>query len=274
MATGIHVTGPVSHYIGFPGNPTTGYFLGVSKTFPRIRINNNYMPIMMEQSGYVTPFDLSYQGKEGKILTTLNMFETTTAYLMGCAPRYGGGNLALGAGLESYRDTGALLLGDQCRFVLYLQFPFNQTANNPAAEQNAPFTRAQGAGAIGAALGVAAAAINLTAKPFTRFGTVKGLGIPASADTPKWIRFLACVLETSDMFPSSSDQEITLAIHAQKIYYKKSKSLPTTGAAGSTLDAVAAVGANAGAAATGTSSIPGGFGLFDNTPPSSIIMPT
>lgn len=214
--TGFHVTGPIAHYISFPGDNSTAYLLGTSVVTPRIRIDRAYLPVMMEQGGYALPFDLSYQGKEAKILTKLNYFETQTAYLLGCSPRYGRSKLALGRGLDSYLDNGALVLGNQGYFCLYLVFTFADTPNAPRVPVAAP-PIANNQDVNNAAIGIAGGLVS--APPVINVGKMP----QSSQNQPLCYRFPACVVEFEEITGGSGEEEFNLLIHAQRIYYSRKK---------------------------------------------------
>lgn len=186
MAARTQVTGPILHFVGFPGDESQQvfYFLGTSKVSPQIRIDRHYLPVMFEQGGYVLPMDLAYQGKEAKIVTQLNLFDQEVAYMLGCSPRYTKSRYALGRGLDSFRDIGSLTLGNKCYFSLYFMFPFAGTVNSPSSS-TLDFI------------------VNLT--------------------MAKIYRFPACVIEYDDQTGGSGEQELTLAIHAQRIFYPRSR---------------------------------------------------
>jgi hypothetical protein len=203
---GFQVTGPVGHYISpqamsaqpserFPSTSSSGtgaiaYYLGTSRVAPRIHIQRSYAPIMMEEGGYTLPFDLAYQGKIAKILTVLNRFDTRTAYMANSSPRYSSGPFALGEGLDSFMDVGALLLGNRCYFSLYLEYPFSGSINAPNVPQAF---------------------------------VVPGSKFPQAAlNIPRWTRFPACMIEYSELVGGTGEREVVLAIHAQRIYYSRS----------------------------------------------------
>ncbi len=182
----VQVTGPVLHFINFVGDPSHIWFLGTSKVTPRIRVDHAYAPVHMEQGGKMLPFDLVYQGKQAKIITQINYFDSTVAYLLGCSPRYGYSKFALGRGLVSWKDIGSLSLGNKAYFTLYLAFPFANTVNNPTVSTQTPVNNV----------------------PF---------------DMPVVYRFGACQIEYEDVIGGTGAQELSLAINVQPIYYSRSK---------------------------------------------------
>lgn len=198
--SGFHVTGPIQHFVSFPGD-TTAYYLGSAATSPLIKVDRTYLPIMMEQGGYVLPFDLAYQGKQAKVLTTINNFVPQLMYLIGCSPRYGRTSWALGEGLDSWMDVGSLMLGNQCWFSLYLRFAFAFSGND----------------------------INIGRSPLT--GTTPNIPNPNPGTLPEvargmplWYRFPACMVEYDNLTGGAGEAEQrTVGFHAQRIYYSRGK---------------------------------------------------
>lgn len=188
MAARTQVTGPILHFVGFPGDESSPqfWFLGTSRQTPKIRVDRSYLPIMFENGGYTLPMDLAYQGKQAKIITQLNLFDPQIYYGLSCSPRYTRTNLALGRGLDSFRDNGSLMLGNKGYFSLYLMFPFSGTVNSPTDAAYFP-----------------SSGVNFS--------------------MPKIYRFPACMIEYDDQVGGSDAQELTLAIHAQRIYYPRGK---------------------------------------------------
>lgn len=129
----VYVTGPVLHYISFPGQ-TTASFLGTAEFSPRYRIPKFYKKVVNDLSGAFVPFDNIYQGQMAQIVTELNRYNESIYALIAAGPRYGQGALANPRGAEGSLDIGAKVMGNSCFFTLYLQFPFSGTANSPPAE--------------------------------------------------------------------------------------------------------------------------------------------
>lgn len=183
----VQVPGPILHFVNFVGDPNNFWFLGTSKVAPKIRIDRAYAPIKFEQRGNLLPFDLVYQGKEAKIITQINYFDYSVAYLLGCSPRYGHGRFALGRGLDDFKSTGSLALGNKGYFTLYIVQPFASTANDPASTATSPLAN-------------------------------------GNFNMPLVYRFGACQVLYDDIATGgASEQELMLAINVLPIYYSRAK---------------------------------------------------
>jgi hypothetical protein len=180
----VHVTGPVWVYVSFPQDAALRtWFLGAGETAPKIRIRTYYAGIMFYQSGELVPFDLAFQGKTAEIVLQLTVNDESVFELMGAAPRFGGTQLALTRGLMSWRDHGAMVLGDAGFFSLYLIYPFAASVNSlqspPGATQPYPFV------------------------------------------LPLVYRFPVCTLATYEETGGTGERGVALAIEARSAYYSR-----------------------------------------------------
>lgn len=182
----VQVTGPIWHFVQFPGDTKNVWFLGTAKQTPKLRIDQAYSPIRLEQGGKILPFDLVYQGKQAKVLTQINYVDYSVAYALGCSPRYTRSRFALGRGLVSYRDIGSMALGNKGYFTLFLCFPFAGSVNDPPSSAPSPLT----------------------------FGAF---------NMPLVYRFPACQIEHEEQVGGTGEQEYLLGINVLPIFYQRAK---------------------------------------------------
>lgn len=127
------VTGPVHHYVTFPYNPGTAFYLGTAKVAPKVRIQRAYKKVFNDLTGQLLPFERIFQGEEGQIISPINRFNQSVYGLIAAAPRQGlTGSYSPGS--HGPLDIGAKVYQNSCFFGLILQFPFAGTANSPSSE--------------------------------------------------------------------------------------------------------------------------------------------
>ncbi len=180
----VHVTGPVQMYVSLPGDSYQRcWFLGVGETAPKIRIRTYYAGVFFYQSGEQVPLDLAFQGKTGEIIAQLTINDESVFQLMGAAPRFGDTKVGVARGLTSFRDHGAMILGDSGYFSLYLVYPFAETNNvgSNVPQQTQPYPTA----------------------------------------LPSVYRFPTCTLATYEDTGGTGERGVALAIEARPAYYSR-----------------------------------------------------
>jgi len=112
MAVQPHVTGPVKVSVGAD-------VLGYGERGPRIRHIKHYAPVFCDLGGTRVPFDECYEGEEAFVTIRLSVFDQAVLKNLRTEP-------AEEAGAYAGSVVGSLMMTEQLRFELKLEFPYSQ----------------------------------------------------------------------------------------------------------------------------------------------------